>query len=106
MGQGNADLRLQYRELKLGENQTGDQGELWYTVAHWQAGSAQFDYWSQGSWHDRFSGRPQHNQADTLVLPQLIRLRVEAGPRSMELWLALASAPSSYQSPGDGSGLF
>lgn len=100
-----AELSLQYRELKLGEDYSGTDDQPWYTVVRWQAAAASFDYYSQERWQAQFSGRPVSN-APSPRLPELVRLRVEAGPRSLELWMAVASYSGDYLPPEDRSANF
>src|SRR5690606_26465244 len=96
-------LLLSYREIKLHQSQPNSEDNPWYTVARWAKGEGRFRYFSQGGWHERFSGRPLPDQ-DNPVLPELIVLNVEAGARSVEIWLSTAASSSAYEAPYVSSG--
>lgn len=92
-------LFLHYRELRLGEQNTEVDDNPWYEVGRWQEGQGQFSYYSQGSWQSSFSGRVQGEQDINPRVPELIRLQVEAGARSLDIWLSAAVTSTPYVSP-------
>lgn len=96
-------LLLSYREIKLHQAGARPEDNPWYTVARWPEGQGRFRYFSQGSWYERFSGRPLADQ-DNPVLPELIVLDIEAGPRSVAIWVSTAASSSSYEAPYVSSG--
>lgn len=95
-------LLLSYREIKLHQSPDPEDNP-WYTVARWSEGQGRFRYFSQGNWHERFSGRPLPDR-DNPVLPELIVLNIDAGPRSVEIWISTAASPSAYEAPYVSSG--
>ena len=96
-------LRLLYREIKLHQSVANADDNPWYTVARWPRAQGEFRYFSQSGWYPRFSGRPLPDQANP-VLPDMILLNIDAGPRSMEIWVATAASSLAYEPPGDSSG--
>lgn len=92
-------LYLRYRELKLGQEQTGPDENPWYEVGRWPQGQGQFSYYSQGSWAGRFSGRAINESDVSPRMPELVRLQVETGARSLDIWLATAVTALPYESP-------
>lgn len=92
-------LFLRYRELRLGEQSTVVDDNPWYEVGRWQQGQGQFSYYSQGSWQSSFSGRVLNTQDVKPRVPELIRLEVEAGAHSLDIWLSAAVTSMPYVSP-------
>lgn len=92
-------LFLRYRELKLGQTSVNQEVDPWYEVGRWQHGRAQFSYYSQDAWHGSFSGRALDVRASNPRVPELIRLQIEAGAASLDLWLATAVTSLPYVSP-------
>lgn len=92
-------LFLRYRELKLGQESANTDENPWYEVGRWQQGQGQFSYYSQGSWHSVFSGRVLHPRDTNPRVPELIRLHIKVGARSLDIWLATAVTTLPYVSP-------
>jgi len=101
---GERGLLLLYREIRLGQTVANPKDNPWYTVARWPQAQGGFNYYSQGEWQARFSGRPLPGQVNP-VLPDLILLTIDAESRSLEVRIATTASPSPYEPPREPSGM-
>lgn len=95
-------LILRYRETGLTQEFAQATDSLWYTVARWPRAEGRIRYFSNGQWSQSFSGRPLANQASPR-LPAMIVLSVEAGPRSLEVWVSPSAPATAYSAPDTGN---
>lgn len=92
-------LELRYRELTLRDSALLADEPAWYVMGRWPHADGRFSYAYQGQWSTQFSAAPRDTTETSAKLPEMIRLQVDAGPRSLDILAKVAVTPSVYRAP-------